>query len=91
MDDRDLTATDYLRFINAKRGKPKCPLCQEEEWSLINETEGRSYGLTNTSRASPDFGDMRTALVLLLSCKNCGFIAPILREKVVRETGGSDA
>ncbi|MBL0936729.1 MAG: hypothetical protein IBJ07_18450 [Rhizobiaceae bacterium] len=90
MVDKDIGSADYLKFINKRNGKPTCPLCQTDHWSLINETDERSYGMLNNSRRNPDFGDMRTASVLLLVCSNCGFIAPVLREKVTRELWGDN-
>lgn len=88
MSDRDLNASDYQQFINSKGARPRCPLCQHEEWSLINETDGQSYGLPKTSRTAPSIGDIHSAPMLLLSCKNCGFTATILREKVLKDLGG---
>lgn len=90
MPDKDLTAEDYIRFINSKGMSPKCPLCSTNGWSLVQEADGKSYGFSKAKRVDPDIMDMQISTVLILTCKNCGFIAPILREKVVNDLKSLD-
>lgn len=91
MADKDLSAEDYLRFINSKAVSPICPLCRTNAWSLIQEKDGKSFGFQQANRKSPDLLDMQVSPVLILTCKNCGFIAPILREKVMTDLDAIDA
>lgn len=83
MADRDLTPEDYEKFLEKIGADPICPICKNDDWGVVSEQDGRSYCLPNYQRNNPVSTDLRAALILLIACRNCGFIAPILREKII--------
>ncbi len=77
-----LNSEKYLRYLNSKGGHPTCPICETDGWTFIEEKNQESYAFVKTDRDNPTMFDASVAFVALLVCRNCGFVAPVLRERV---------
>lgn len=90
MAEEQIRGADYERFLDANGMRtPACPLCGHSDWAMISELPNRAYVFLNADRRELSLKGLKGTKVLLLTCKTCWFIAPILREKVAEflETG----
>jgi rubredoxin len=89
MKSPGLNSTKYQEYLREKNGHPECPICASERWSFIEETDRESYALLKIDRNNPNISDDPSVVFLImLVCRNCGFVAPVLRERVAEWVEG---
>lgn len=72
-----IAADDFQRFLTARQVTPRCPMCQHQEWTNMEDAENPGFAWPSQSVLGAQGGKILPVSVLI--CTNCHFVWTIAR------------